>query len=381
MTTPADIQDVLRVCAGAELGTRTEEQLRDAVAAVGAWDTLAPAAERHGVAPLVYKQLKRAAAIPGPQSRQLQALCVRHRRANQTRFAVLERLLAEFRTRDIPVALLKGAALAHQLYDDSAERPMRDLDILVRATDLPRAAAALRSDGFVLPDDHGSPFIARHHHLPTACLRIDGFVVSVEVHHDTVAGDVPASMKFEDTVDGFVQLTLSNGTRANTLGPTAMLCHLARHGFEPADEIRLIHLLDLLKHAERNVHRIDWKYLHRNAPAVCNALRCAHFVLEIPPLLCDVLRPPNACTPAGAGRGMRPLSRILRPGRPVPEMARELLSPPPWWLHGYYGVPPERSLLGCRLWTHPARVSRWLGRRAVSYAANRLQREPTTFTT
>jgi hypothetical protein len=40
--------------------------------------------------------------------------------------------------------------------------------------------------------------------------------------------------------------------------------------------------------------------------------------------------------------------------------------PGPWWLHGYYGVPPERSLLLCRTVRHPLTLARWLGRRLAA---------------
>ena len=40
-----------------------------------------------------------------------------------------------------------------------------------------------------------------------------------------------------------------------------------------------------------------------------------------------------------------------------------LFSPPAWWLHGFYGVPPENSLLICRTVRHPAMVARWMAMR------------------
>jgi hypothetical protein len=33
-----------------------------------------------------------------------------------------------------------------------------------------------------------------------------------------------------------------------------------------------------------------------------------------------------------------------------------LFNPSPWWLHGFYGVPLEQSLLLCRIVRHPAMI-------------------------
>jgi hypothetical protein len=51
-------------------------------------------------------------------------------------FDVLERLLLEFSKKGIEVILLKGAALAVTLYPDNTLRPMGDLDLLIKESDL-----------------------------------------------------------------------------------------------------------------------------------------------------------------------------------------------------------------------------------------------------
>jgi hypothetical protein len=70
--------------------------------------------------------------------------------------------------------------------------------------------------------------------------------------------------------------------------------------------------------------------------------------------------------PAGAGCGMVSLSEIA--AAKISPFAKfcEIFSPPAWWLHGHYGVPPEQSLLLCRTVQHPLRVLRWLARRAIA---------------
>lgn len=55
----------------------------------------------------------------------------------------LERIAANFNEVEIPLIVLKGSALNLTLYDNPDERPMGDLDLLIRPTDIDRACAIL----------------------------------------------------------------------------------------------------------------------------------------------------------------------------------------------------------------------------------------------
>lgn len=57
----------------------------------------------------------------------------------------LIRILSRFAKENIPVAPYKGPVLTERLYGSVAMRPMQDLDILIRRSDLPRIEAALLS--------------------------------------------------------------------------------------------------------------------------------------------------------------------------------------------------------------------------------------------
>jgi hypothetical protein len=143
-----------------------------------------------------------------------------------------------------------------------------------------------------------------------------------------------------------------------------MLHHLTRHAFEPADRVRLIHLYDLWRYQTRFRDEIDWDLLATSRPHVMVALRLVDQVFPRDGRAAD-----DACTaPAGAGFGMVPLSQIAAAELGPIAKLRKLLDPPAWWLRGFYGVPPERSLWVCRFVQHPATVARWLGRRLVGRA-------------
>jgi hypothetical protein len=61
---------------------------------------------------------------------------------------VLRQVLEVARSADVPVAPVKGVVLARWIYDDVAERPYRDLDLLVPREALPRLAAAVVARGW-----------------------------------------------------------------------------------------------------------------------------------------------------------------------------------------------------------------------------------------
>jgi hypothetical protein len=77
---------------------------------------------------------------------------------------------------------------------------------------------------------------------------------------------------------------------------------------------------------------------------------------------------------AQIGYGMRPLAEIAASNEKVAAKLSALFALPAWWLHGYYGVPPEQSLLLCRTVRHPATVARWLLIRCADAVGLRSQR-------
>jgi hypothetical protein len=334
------------------------------------WSELPAEAEHNGVAPIIEPIVAALARehdglVPDETRRAFLALASRHRRATLARQECTDRLLAAFAAADIPVLLLKGAALMHLLYPRPELRPMADVDVLVSRSRLERAAGAARGCGFRFAEAYASRFTGRHHHLPVATASHAGFSVALEIHDDAISHDQAETLTFETLHDAPRRFSRGDGPDGFALGHTDMLRHLTRHAFEPAQRIRLIHLYDLWRYPTIFGHEIDWQTLRSRFPQVLVALRLVQYVFaaddQFHPSLRSSSRPVAA--PAGIGMGMIPLSEIAAaPMRPTDKLAA-LLNPPAWWLHGFYGVPPEASLLGCRLGRHPATVVRWLARR------------------
>jgi hypothetical protein len=331
---------------------------------------LADEAEYHGVAALIEPMISALSGtqpdiVPEDVRRTFAALASRHRRAAAAREQCIDELLTAFAQANIPIILLKGAALAHLIYPGPALRAMVDVDVLVAADDTARAVATCRDLGFSFAAHYGSRFAGRLHHLPAATTERSGFRISLEIHTDTMSPDQADSLTVATLTEEPQRFRRSSGPDGVALGHTDMLRHLARHAFEPARRIRLIHLYDLWRYQRLLDGKIDWADVAARFPEVMTALRLVSYVFADQRLAADPCGPGREPVPSGLGLGMVPLSEIATMDGLAAKLAA-LFNPPAWWLHGFYAVPPDRSLLYCRTIRHPTTVARWFTRRLLA---------------
>lgn len=97
--------------------------------------------------PLVYFNLARS-KLDDPAIESLKETYSRTRLANRIKLTHLTQLLKFFDEEEIPTLLLKGAALALQIYRDPGLRPMADLDLAVPHHCAGRAMEALKRNGW-----------------------------------------------------------------------------------------------------------------------------------------------------------------------------------------------------------------------------------------
>src|SRR5262245_38151271 len=125
---------LLAVCARAQAHPAQAALLREQAQALQQWDALPAQAEAHGLVPLVYTHLQAAGiAVPPAIKQQLLGYYMQHAHATRVRTQVLSDILTCYQAARIDALVLKGAALAHMVYPQPVLRPMRDIDILVRA--------------------------------------------------------------------------------------------------------------------------------------------------------------------------------------------------------------------------------------------------------
>ncbi|MGB5706765.1 MAG: nucleotidyltransferase family protein [Arenicellales bacterium] len=353
---------LLRRCAVIEPDHDACTAIRDLVSDLGNWQDLISCAEKHGLSNLLHSHLQSLGIeIPDIARQQLLSLRVRHRRANQARIKAMQEIVDVLSRHQIESALLKGAALIHVLYPSPELRPMSDIDVLVHADQAQHAQQCLRDIGY-FAEQQKTGYLSEHHHLPIASRSLDGISIHVEIHKDALSGDVTESIRLDSLSSPLVDFEIE-GIQCWTLGHIDMLRHLCHHTLEPIEEIKLGAIADLYGYAARYRDELDIDSIDSRYPFVTNMFSLLHYVSPLPRNLRDWVAPPTAPPPRGVGYGFTPMSQIIANEKKLLSRVQKLMQAPDWWLHGYYNVPPNSSLLSTKLLHHPLRVARWLIRR------------------
>ena len=227
------------------------------------WPAACRAAEREGVAPLLY-QITRdwgpAAGLPQAAGEQLRRAYMGTARRNAILFGELERILPALAGAGAPVILLKGAALAQTVYGNIAVRPMADLDLLVREKDLPAALGALPALGYEITP----PLVYRSEVLLRRSIGVDK--APVELHWSLL---IPPYYHYNGLLDWAWQTALpaaasTRSSSARMLGPEAQVLHLCGHlqwHHPGAPDVRQLWLHDVAEVIARHRDEIDWDRL------------------------------------------------------------------------------------------------------------------------
>lgn len=109
----------------------------------GDWQAALHASRVHGISILLHETLGGEAWLPVEVRRWLAQQSGFNARRIQRMQAELAQVLALFAAYSLPVIPLKGSILTGRFYATPGQRPMADLDLLVRADDFERAAALL----------------------------------------------------------------------------------------------------------------------------------------------------------------------------------------------------------------------------------------------
>jgi hypothetical protein len=114
------------------------------------WPYLIQTSLRHGLMPLLYRNLKSTCpeAIPEPILDQLQKYFLANVKRNLFLTGQLLKLLNLFEANGIPAIPVKGPALAASVYGDIGLRQFSDLDILIRKHDVQKATQMLLSQRY-----------------------------------------------------------------------------------------------------------------------------------------------------------------------------------------------------------------------------------------
>lgn len=361
--TDAALAAFLRLAARLDCDEDHYRLLADTAARLETWQGLASEADAHGLAPLVSYHLKRAGIeLPTRVRRELLGVTMVHGAANRTRFRMLGEILDAFDRAGIPVIVLRGAALAHLLYPSGALRPLDNIDLLVAPELGPRAQEILATLGFTVPMSRRRSGRNMHDPLPVVMKVVAGAEVWVEIHTNAMPGDTATALMMSQLTDG-TQAFLVEGRPARTLGHIDMLHHLYRHVAEPARRMRLIEVADIVGYAARYRKEIPWADMRLRYPFVINALSLLDLVTPLPPELTEYVSPGRDRRIRGVGVVAKPPDEIVKEGRPIRDVLRDVFDPSDWWLRLYYGLGSGAALWWSRFVRHPLRMGYWFIRR------------------
>lgn len=142
--------EVLLCCARTQMDANRAARLRELVRPDLDWVYLFLSALRHGMVPLLYRNLNATCPeeVPAGTLEDLRTHCTVHAAENRLLTEELLRLLRLLNARGITSVPYKGPALAALAYGDISLRRFGDLDLLVRPQDAMAARALLLSAGY-----------------------------------------------------------------------------------------------------------------------------------------------------------------------------------------------------------------------------------------
>ncbi len=223
------------------------------------WSALIDQAGRLSISSLVYDRVKSngmLAHVPPALASQWKLEVVNNQAQNMFRLGRLKEILNLFSLENIPVIVLKGAALAEIVYPQLGLRPMRDVDLLIKEEDISRAEQLLQARGFFCADQ-GLPkeWYDSHHHI-VPYVSADQ-MLTLELHHHLIAFTMPVFIPTEDLWERALSVQLA-GVACWILSPEDFLIHLALHtacdGF--LGKVRVLY--DIAEIMKQFRNELDW---------------------------------------------------------------------------------------------------------------------------
>lgn len=193
------------------------------------------ALEQHAVVPLVY------ARLPHPALREI---ALRAAAAELLRLEDLRELLAGFAARGVPLLIVKGTALAYDLYEAPELRPRADTDLLIDRRDVGRVRALFAELGYEARLLSGDP----HANRQQAFAGRDSFGVEhvYDVHWDIANTPIVRdALRFDELLARSMALPRIAGAARAPSHSDALLLACIHRVAHHHDSDRLIWLYDI----------------------------------------------------------------------------------------------------------------------------------------
>ena len=196
------------------------------------WARVIVIAEREKATPVMWRMIESSGAgglaIPAEAAAHLRRSSMVHDFRMLRLSARIEKTISMLHARGVPVLLLKGAALANSIYGSFTLRPMSDVDLLVRTSDVSQARDAIIESGW--PETTEPMFhslLHDQHHLPPF-LDTEPTGLRVELHTMLLPPDQPFGFSSEHYWAGATAAKAPLGT-ALVADPHRLLLHACLH--------------------------------------------------------------------------------------------------------------------------------------------------------
>jgi Uncharacterised nucleotidyltransferase len=374
------VQKILALCARNSGNDAMYTELISTLAAFPAqensWKEMVHKAEQHGVASLLHKHVQDIdLQIPKASRRLLQSLYLRNRRSNVSRNGAVVEIINAYRHAGIDVLLVKGIALCNFVYSEIALRPMRDIDLLVKKSDLKNAECILLDLGYSPAQHHSIPH--DYYHLAPLEKKIDGLPVGIELHHNLLPFHPqyplwPLERSYHDAREIKI-----DGISAHTLSLEDTLHYVYLHGFQAPltyEPYRLMHVADVVSLVEKYVSEMDWEQIQREKTTLVNRISRFHFLTPWSEPVCeqlgfDIEKKPRGIGSSYNGWPLRKIKDVDRCNAII--LLQETLFPSQWWLQLYYGYLYGSGYWKARCFEHPRTIWRWIKVYWYAYLKNR----------
>lgn len=224
---------LLVICARLCLDQAQRDELNSLLAGPLRWDQVLYKSQWHQLSALLYRHINHEGSrgrVPAEAMDELKGMYLANLARNLYFQPELRKALEALREQDIPVILLKGAAIAGTVYGDIGLRPMADLDLLVPEERVHAAQAIVTALGYRPVGSQAEQDDTEKHHRHLPGLMGVRKPILFEIHRHVVRLD--SSLHFD--ISGFwsrAQGQSATGTQALVLAPEDLLVHLCLNFF------------------------------------------------------------------------------------------------------------------------------------------------------
>lgn len=242
------------------------------------WQTVYHLARQHGVETLLYRQLKKLgllAQLPAILHQELREAYLRTADRNMRLYRELSMVAKPLNQENIPFILLKGAYLAEHVYGNMAVRPMGDVDILFRKSDLARVETVLLGMNYLHKDQLTETIKETHHFV----YKHADHELMLEVHWDLVDDLFEIHTDIQALWERATPISIA-GIQMYEMMPEDQILHLCIHTAVHYFQIGLRAMCDLAETLRYHQTKLNWECLRQRAHQ-WGANRCVYVNLVL----------------------------------------------------------------------------------------------------